>query len=134
MSFAFLVVVLVVRQQVAGRAPLEYANSRVKWGAVSMDATEPQPVPPVHKLRWYQFSLRSLMIFVLVGGVLLGWAGAFYRRVHAQRRAVSRVLGLGGHVGYDYEFRNGGRDFRPRRLVQNGYDRCLATMLSPRLR
>ena len=76
-----------------------------------MDATEPQPVPPVHKLRWYQFSLRSLMIFVLVCGVLLGWSGTFFLRLHQQREAVSRIRGLGGLVQYDYQWREGNLDY-----------------------
>ena len=30
---------------------------------------------PKHKLRWYQFSLRTLLVFVLVASPGLGWLG-----------------------------------------------------------
>lgn len=76
-----------------------------------MGITEPQPVPPVHKLRWYQFSLRSLMIFVLVCGALLGWGGTYYRRLNEQRQAVTRILSLGGSVQYDYQWQEGNPDY-----------------------
>jgi hypothetical protein len=79
-------------------------------GANLVDTPEPQPVSPPFQRRWYQYSLRSLMIFVMVCGVLLGWGGSFYRRVHNQRRAVARASALGGFVRYDYQYRNGWPD------------------------
>ena len=51
------------------------------------------------------------MIFVLVCGVLLGWAGAFYRRLNQQRETVARIRGLGDFVQYDYQWRKGVPDF-----------------------
>ena len=75
-----------------------------RMGPNPMDAPELQPPPPAFKRRWYQYSLRSLMIFVMVCGVLLGWAGSFFKRLHEQREAVSRIQGVHGVIDYDYQY------------------------------
>ncbi len=65
-----------------------------------MDAPEPKPKPPPGKLRWYQFSLRSLLLFVGICGALLGWVGSFARRAIEHGQAIRRVEALGGTVWY----------------------------------
>ena len=61
-----------------------------------------EPVPQTgatkHKLRWYQFSLQSLLLFVTVFGVSLGWIGSLVKRIHDQRVIVRRIESRGGHV------------------------------------
>jgi Leucine-rich repeat (LRR) protein len=55
--------------------------------------------------RWrFQFSLRSLLIFVSVVGVLCGYLGIFIQNVQKQRKAVKSIQRLGGQVHYDYEY------------------------------
>ena len=69
-----------------------------------MTTPEPQPAAPKLKRRWYQFRLRTLLLFVLVCGVLLGWLGLVVKCVHDQQEVVSRIQTLGGGVRYDYEY------------------------------
>jgi Leucine-rich repeat (LRR) protein len=58
--------------------------------------------PP--RRRWrFQFSLRSLLIFVSVCGALSGWIGTMLKRVHDQRAVVKKIQNLGGEVYYDYQ-------------------------------
>ena len=59
--------------------------------------------PP--RRRWrFQYSLRTLLIFVSVVGVLCGYLGMFIQSVQRLRSAVKRIQQLGGQVHYDYEF------------------------------
>jgi hypothetical protein len=51
-----------------------------------------------HRLRWYQFSLRALLLFVTFWSVLFAWWGAKARRQH---RAVAAITAAGGHVAYE---------------------------------
>ncbi len=50
-----------------------------------------------------QYSLRSLLVFVLVASAFMAWFGARYRAACQQRDAVAAVRGLGLRVLYDYE-------------------------------
>ena len=78
--------------------------------------TEPEPPTPKPKLRWYQYSLRTLLVFVTVCGILFGWIASVVKRIHDQRKVVSRIQNLGGFVGYDYQYCDGQfvRDASPR--------------------
>jgi Leucine-rich repeat (LRR) protein len=69
--------------------------------------------------RFLRFSLRELIVFVIVVGVGLGW---IVRQAHVQRDAVAAIEGAGGAVRYDWEFNNGkdlpgGKPRAPRWLV-----------------
>jgi hypothetical protein len=69
-----------------------------------------------HRIR---FSLRALMIAVLVLGVGLGWV---VYRAQIQRNAVAAIERAGGSVLYDWHYKNGRPDSRgksrwPKRLV-----------------
>lgn len=55
------------------------------------------------KRRWYQFSLRTLLIFVTLAGCGFGWLGLKAREARKQHAAVTVVDRTGGHVVYDYE-------------------------------
>ena len=55
------------------------------------------------KLRWYQFSLRSLLLFVLVCSLVCGWLGVRMQRAREQKQAVEAIHKLGGWVEYDYQ-------------------------------
>jgi hypothetical protein len=59
-----------------------------------MNVTEPQPAVPKLKLRWYQYSLRTLLLLP----VLVAIAGAVIHRIEhnrAQREAVHRLWRMG---------------------------------------
>ncbi len=53
--------------------------------------------------RRLQYSLRSLLIFVLAANAGMAWFGARYRAAKQQREAVAGIRALGGEVFYDYE-------------------------------
>ena len=59
------------------------------------------PATMNRKRRWYRFSVRGLLVLVLVVGLWLGWPA---RRARLQREAVAAVLKHHGWVWYDYEF------------------------------
>jgi hypothetical protein len=65
-----------------------------------MEAEPTKAEPPKRKCRWYQFSLRSLLLAVTACAIWLGW---YANRVHRQHAAVLAVLDLGGTVAYDYQ-------------------------------
>jgi hypothetical protein len=56
------------------------------------------------RLRWYQYSLRSLfvvMVLVAIGGK---WFAVKRQQVERQRAAVNAIDQIGGYIGYDYQF------------------------------
>ncbi len=60
------------------------------------------------RLRWYQYSLRSLLLFVVVCAIPCSWVAVRRERAWRQRQAVKaietpRASGLNGSVWYDYE-------------------------------
>ena len=55
------------------------------------------------KRRWFQFSLRTLLLAVLVVAVWLGW---YCDRARRQKQSVTAISRLGGWVYYDYELVN----------------------------
>jgi hypothetical protein len=63
--------------------------------------TEPSKAePPKRKRRWFQFSLRSLLIFTVVCAVASPWLG---RKIEQKREAAAAITKLGGLVFYDYQ-------------------------------
>ena len=60
----------------------------------------PRPKPD----RWrFQYSLRSLLLFVLLANVGMAWFGARWRAATERRDAVAAIRALGVRVIYDYE-------------------------------
>jgi hypothetical protein len=63
----------------------------------------PTPYPnPKRKLRWYQFSLRSLLIFVTLFGVGCSWFAVKMNQARRQRAEVEIIANV-GNVHYSYE-------------------------------
>jgi len=52
--------------------------------------------PKKPKRRWYQYSLRTLFVFVLVAGVGFGLLGRYERRIQKEREARAQIRELGG--------------------------------------
>jgi hypothetical protein len=53
--------------------------------------------------RWYQFSLRSLLVFTLIFAVTVGWLGSKIAEKRRERQAVEAILKAGGQVWFDRE-------------------------------
>ncbi len=55
------------------------------------------------KRRWYQFSLRTLLVFVLLFSIGMSWFAVKLQPARRQRAAVQVIEELGGWVLYDGE-------------------------------
>ncbi len=69
--------------------------------------------------RYLRFSVRGMLVLVLVIGAGLGW---FVRSARIQRKAVAVLRKAGGSVKYDREWKDGksrpgGRPWSPRWLM-----------------
>jgi hypothetical protein len=56
-----------------------------------MSGRESQPAAPKVRLRWYQYSLRSLFIFVTLCAIACSWFTTEYRRVERRHLAWKRL-------------------------------------------
>jgi hypothetical protein len=76
--------------------------------------TEATSAPPKHKRRWFQFSLRTLLIFTAVVAVGCCWLGYRIEQKRREREAVKAIEGTYGIVEYDYQTaERGGRKAAP---------------------
>jgi hypothetical protein len=69
-----------------------------------------QTLPPRHRRRWYQFSLRALLIFTLAAGTLSGFIGIRVQARHRQKVAAEAIVKAGGEVFYDYQCDAAGKE------------------------
>lgn len=60
--------------------------------------TDSQP-----RRRWFQYSLRTLLIAMVLAGLGLGWFTHELNRARRQRAAVTAITSLSGVVGFDDE-------------------------------
>jgi hypothetical protein len=58
--------------------------------------------PPKRKRRWFQFSLRSLMIFTMVVAIACGWVGWQAKIVRDRKSELNRAVNL-RLIGIDSE-------------------------------
>jgi hypothetical protein len=58
---------------------------------------------PKHRLRWYQYSLRSLFVLTVLVAIAGSWYAWKRQQVERQRAVVKLVEELGGEVEYDYQ-------------------------------
>ena len=69
-----------------------------------MEAEPPKAEPPKRKRRWFQFSLRTLLIFTAVVAVACGCLGKKIERKRREREAVKAIDALGGIVWYGFQY------------------------------
>jgi hypothetical protein len=68
-----------------------------------LDATQP---PPKHKLRWFQYRLRSLFILMFLVAVACSWLTVKMVQARKQKKAVDVLREMGGIIEYDYQRKN----------------------------
>jgi hypothetical protein len=68
-----------------------------------MIPVEPRRVKLKPKLRWFQYSLRSLFVLTLLASIGMSWVAVRMQRARRQREAVEAIQSLGGGVFYDYQ-------------------------------
>src|SRR5579863_4668922 len=68
--------------------------------------TDPAPnlAQPKARRRWFQFSLRTLLIGVTLAGCGFGWLGVKVREARRQAAIVASITKRGAAVLYDYDF------------------------------
>jgi hypothetical protein len=59
-----------------------------------MQTERPKVEPPKRKRRWYQFSLRSLMVFTMVVAVACGWVGWQAKVVRDRKSELNRAVSM----------------------------------------
>jgi len=59
--------------------------------------------------RWLRFSLRTLLVFVLLASVPLGWFAWKLKQADRQRKAVAAILKTKACVYFDYQYDSRGR-------------------------
>jgi hypothetical protein len=68
-----------------------------------METEPPKAEPPKRKRRWFQFSLRTLMIFTVICALAIAWVGRWTDQKRKEREAVDALVKLGGHVSFAYQ-------------------------------
>jgi hypothetical protein len=63
--------------------------------------------PHLRGRRWYQFSLRSLLIFTLICALASAWLARRMEQKRSERAAAQTIIELGGQVIYDYQMSDG---------------------------
>jgi hypothetical protein len=61
-------------------------------------------IMPTANHRWYQFSLRSLLVFVTLFAIACSWIAVKMAQAKRQHEAVDSIIKLGGGVGYNYQY------------------------------
>ncbi|MGA2031646.1 MAG: leucine-rich repeat domain-containing protein [Thermoguttaceae bacterium] len=69
-----------------------------------MISSELQLAQPKLKRRWLQYSLRSLLLFVLLWAIACNWFATRMQQVRKQRDAVKVFRQFPGGVTYDYQY------------------------------
>ncbi len=76
--------------------------------------TEPSNAdPPKRKRRWFQFSLRTLMILTAIVALACGWLGSKIEQKRRQREAVATIVKLGDNAQAAYDFQLNGNTEGP---------------------
>jgi hypothetical protein len=55
------------------------------------------------KHRWYQFSLKAMLLLLTLTSVALGWLTYERNEVQKRETAIARIEELGGRVYFDKE-------------------------------
>jgi hypothetical protein len=69
----------------------------------AMQTEPPKADSENRKRRWFQFSLRTLMIFTVVRAIGSAWVARKMERKRKEREAVNAITKLGGEAYWDYQ-------------------------------
>jgi hypothetical protein len=69
----------------------------------AMESEPAKATPPKHARRWFQFSLRTLLILTLIVAIPCAWIGRKIEKKRRERGAVEAIRASGGTASYDYE-------------------------------
>ena len=58
---------------------------------------------PKPRLRWFQFTLRSLFLVTFLACIGMSWIGVKIQKARRQKETVEEIKKLGGRVWYDYQ-------------------------------
>ncbi len=67
---------------------------------------------PKPRLRWFQYSLRSLLLAMLAASLGMSWVAVKMQKARRQKEAVEAILKFGGTVEYDYQQNTSGKRIR----------------------
>ena len=71
--------------------------------------TPDQPAKPKPKRRWYQYSLRTLLIVVTLFALACSWFAVKMQQAKRQRETVEAIKKVGGFIFYDYQIDESGK-------------------------
>ena len=74
-----------------------------------MDVSSQDRSPTVHNRRWYQYSLRSQLLFVTLCAIACSWLTVKIDRGKKQKAAVDALKAKGFTIAYDYEVDRDGK-------------------------
>ena len=76
-----------------------------------MSVVNSQVVVPKPGLRWYQYSLRTLLVVVTLFAIACSWFGGKLQAARRQREAVAVIEKVQGHVAWSAGRRRPGCGF-----------------------
>jgi hypothetical protein len=69
----------------------------------------PEADLPKRKRRWFQFSLRTLLLFVLICAIGCAWLAQKMKQKRIEIEATDAILKYGGTAFYEYQFDKDGQ-------------------------
>ena len=68
---------------------------------------------PKPKLRWYQYSLRTLFVVMVLCAIACSWFVVRMNRARKQEEAVKAIRDVGGDIHYTFQYNRSGK-FMPK--------------------
>jgi len=84
--------------------PADTEGAALERAAVEGISVESIQLKQPEFLRWYQFTLKELLIFMLVSGLFFGWVGKKVMEARKQKVIVDWVYENGGVIYHDFLF------------------------------